>query len=119
MMSKPIDRLERNREHDAKRRKEQPWRAWYFTARWRANRIAQLRKQPLCERCFSNGEVKEATVAHHIQRHSGNPKLFWDPTNLASSCDDCHNVDEQRIERGGKARQRIGSDGWPIASGTD
>lgn len=113
-MSKPLDRLERNREYDAKRRAERPWRSWYSTARWRAMRAAQLASQPLCERCKARGVLQPATVAHHIKAHKGDEALFWDAANLSSSCADCHDVDEQRIERGGRARQTVGEDGWPI-----
>lgn len=113
-MPKPFDLRARDREHDAKRRTEQPWRRWYNTARWRTARQAQLTKQPLCERCLSRGVVKAATVVHHTEAHKGDADLFWDASKYASSCDGCHNTDEQRIERGGKARQAVGSDGWPI-----
>jgi 5-methylcytosine-specific restriction protein A len=112
-MSKPLDLRQRNREHDARRRTEQPWRAWYRTARWLALRAAQLRKQPLCERCLQRGVVCAATVVHHTIAHKGDAAIFWDHTRYASSCAPCHNRDEQRIERGGEARQVIDADGWP------
>jgi 5-methylcytosine-specific restriction protein A len=105
---------QRNREHDTRRKAENPWRAWYGTERWQAARLAQLRKEPLCQRCKDRGKVVEATVAHHKRAHKGDPELFWDPDNLASSCKPCHDIDEQRIERGGRARQMVGPDGWPI-----
>lgn len=112
-MPKPLDRIERNREHDAKRRTEHPWRAWYSTTRWQALRKAQFTKQPLCERCLSRKRIVAASVAHHVVAHKGDEHLFW-CGELASSCVDCHNIDEQRIERGGKARQAIDEDGWPL-----
>lgn len=113
-MPKPRERRERNREYDARRRKEQPWRAWYNTQRWKALRLGQLMREPLCARCQERGVIRAATVAHHKIAHKGDAVLFYDPENLASSCADCHDVDEQRIERGGKARQAVGPDGWPI-----
>lgn len=112
-MPKPLDRRLRNREHDAKRRKEQPWRAWYKTGRWRATRADQLLKQPLCERCLARGQITAATVCHHLNDDKGTiEKFFAGP--FGSSCADCHDVDEQRIERGGRARQQVGADGWPV-----
>jgi 5-methylcytosine-specific restriction protein A len=113
-LPKPLDHRLRNREHDARRRTEQPWRKWYSTARWQAVRLAHLRKQPLCERCLKRGLVVEATVVHHTTQHKGDAAIFWDATLYASSCERCHNVDEQRIERGGAARQDVGPDGWPL-----
>ncbi|MBR1230221.1 HNH endonuclease [Bradyrhizobium sp. AUGA SZCCT0176] len=113
-LPKPLERRQRNREYDTKRKAENPWRAWYGTARWQALRAAQLAKQPLCQRCASRDRIVAASVAHHTTPHKGDPVLFWDPKNLSSSCADCHDVDEQRIERGGKARQTIDDDGWPV-----
>lgn len=113
-MPKPLERRERNRESDARRKTENPWRAWYGLARWQRLREAQKRKQPICERCAERGVVTPATVAHHKVPHKGDPSLFWDHDNLASSCAPCHDIDEQRIERGGRARQDVGPDGWPI-----
>ena len=34
-MTKPLDRRLRNREHDAKRRQEKPWREFYNTQQWK------------------------------------------------------------------------------------
>lgn len=113
-MGKPLERRERNREYDARRRQQKPWRALYNTQRWKALRLGQLMREPLCKRCKERGVITAATVAHHIRAHKGDAELFFDPNNLASSCADCHDIDEQRIERGGKARQAVAPDGWPI-----
>jgi 5-methylcytosine-specific restriction protein A len=86
----------------------------YSTVAWQTLRRNQLMKEPLCARCSERGQVTAATVAHHKLPHKGDPVLFFDPNNLASSCKDCHDVDEQRVERGGRARQGIDPDGWPI-----
>jgi hypothetical protein len=32
----------------------------------------------------------------------------------AEACSDCHDIDQQRIENGGKARQQLDADGWPL-----
>lgn len=107
-------RSQASREYELRRRATKPWRKWYTTPQWQSLRANQLSKQPLCERCLSRGIVTRATVAHHIEPHKGNPTLFYNPANLASSCKSCHDIDEQRIEKGGKARQQPGPDGWPL-----
>lgn len=112
-MPKPINKRERDRDHDRRRREQKPWRALYSTARWKACRADQLQRQPLCERCMSRGIVTPATVAHHTIRHNGDEELFFNGP-LASSCSDCHDIDEQRIEHGGRPRQAVDADGWPI-----
>jgi 5-methylcytosine-specific restriction endonuclease McrA len=92
----------------------QEYRQRYGTSRWKRLRKAHRDKHPLCARCAERGVVCEATVVHHKVPHKGDPALFWDPDNLSSSCKSCHDIDEQRIERGGRARQDVGSDGWPM-----
>lgn len=108
------DELRRNREGAARRRQAEPWRKWYSTARWKRVRQAHLNEHPLCERCKGRGKLTIAEVVHHAKPHKGDADLFWDSGNFISSCANCHNVDEQRIERGGSARQAVGPDGWPL-----
>jgi 5-methylcytosine-specific restriction protein A len=112
-MKSPEQRI-RNREHDARRKANNPWRTLYDSAQWKALRRNQLMREPLCKRCKDRGTLTPATVVHHKVAHKGNVALFFDANNLASSCKNCHDVDEQRIERGGKARQAVDADGWPI-----
>ncbi len=64
--------------------------------------------------CAKRGQVTPAAVADHITAHRGNPDLFWSPANLQSLCSPCHDGDKARIEKGGKARQAVDADGWPI-----
>lgn len=60
-----------------------------------------------------DGRLVAARVADHIDPHRGDPVKFW-TGELQALCDDCHNGDKKRIEAGGKAKARIGADGWPI-----
>lgn len=106
----------RDREADARRRAEKPWRSWYKTPAWQARRDEQLAKQPLCERCLSQDRIIPATVAHHKVPHRGDRKLFFEGE-LASSCKPCHDGPEQSEERTGKPVPTIGLDGWPITTG--
>lgn len=93
--------------------KANEYRKWYLTPRWREIRARQLKTFPLCAICKSRGVVVEATVCNHAERHNGNEYKFWNgPFN--SLCGDCHDVDQQRIENGGKARPALDEDGWPI-----
>ena len=99
--------------YEARRKANQPWRAWYKTQRWRNVRAAQLRAQPMCEMCKARGVDRAAVVCNHVKRHEGDYHAFWSgPFN--SLCKACHNSDQQRIEGGGKARPMIGVDGWPL-----
>ena len=113
-MPKPLERRERNRESDTRRRQAKPWRGWYNTVRWQAKRAAQLQAEPLCQRCQAKGLVVPATIAHHITRHNGDAQLFW-YGELGSSCAPCHDTVEQAIEARG---YEVGSDadGRPVAS---
>ena len=97
------------------RRNAQPWRHWYKTQRWQNIRAAHLRAYPMCSRCRARGIDTPASVAHHAMPHHGDYAAFW-YGQLISLCSSCHNVDEQRIEGGGRARPRLDQDGWPTTS---
>lgn len=93
-----VARLQRNREHDARRRTDQAWRAWYKSARWTAIRESQLRARPTCEACERKGVLEPATVCDHVTAHKGDPDLFWWGP-FQSLCKRCHDRDKQREER--------------------
>ena len=112
-MPAPLDRKQRNREHDAKRRTEQPWRKWYKLPAWQAARRAQLQAHPLCERHLKRGQVIAATVVNHRTPHRGEWSLFIDPNNMESVCAPCHDRDIQSEERLGYSDE-IGPDGLPV-----
>ena len=99
-------------DHTARLRAE-PYRRWYWTARWKRLRAAHLRAEPCCRMCAERKRVTAGTIVDHIQPHKGNEALMWDPTNLQTLCDDCHQSDKRRIENSGIPRVQIGVDGWP------
>jgi 5-methylcytosine-specific restriction protein A len=105
---------ERDRQHDAARREQQPWRKWYKWARWLRLREHQLQKQWRCERCLERSPelLVPATEVHHKQPHRGDERLFFDPDNLASSCKPCHDRVEQGVEARGYDTS-VGDDGLP------
>jgi 5-methylcytosine-specific restriction enzyme A len=79
------------------------YRHLYKTAAWLAARAAQLRKQPLCERCLVRGLTVAATIVNHRIPHKGDWRLFIDPDNHESACKPCHDGLIQREERRGYA----------------
>jgi hypothetical protein len=100
--------------YDAKRSAEKPWRKWYGWVRWKHRRADQFAREPLCQRCKAKGLIVIATVAHHVDRHNGDPELFWNGE-LRSSCAPCHDIIEQAIEARG---YEVGCDnkGRPVAA---
>lgn len=85
-------------------------RAPYNTARWQRLRKEQLRKEPLCAMCLPR--CVAATICDHVQPHKGDLNKFWTGP-FQSLCKPHHDSDKQRIEKGGKPKQRIAADGWP------
>ena len=83
---------------------------WYTSRPWRAKRAAQLRAEPLCRMCKSEGRVVEATIADHIEPHRGDRVAFWN-NELQSLCGPCHSSRKQRMEQG---QVVIGETGWPL-----
>jgi len=96
----------------------QAYRKWYKTYRWQQRRKRQLDANPLCANCLKHGRTTAATVADHIEPHKGDYEKFWNGP-LQSLCDAlpwrCHSSIKQSQERGTRARQPIGTDGWPMA----
>jgi hypothetical protein len=84
----------------------QPWRKWYWTARWRNIAREQFEKEPLCRKCLAQGALTPATVCDHVKQHHGDPDLFWNGERQ-SLCDTHHSSTKQREEKRGYA---IGSD---------
>jgi len=64
-------------------------RTAYATQRWRNPRKDHLSGTPLCARC---NRLTAAAIVHHITpiRAGGDP---WDPANLESLCQSCHNAE--------------------------
>lgn len=67
-------------------------RRLYRTERWRTLRLQVLAEEPVCQVCLLSGSVTAATVVDHIERHHGDPVMFWSRSNLQSLCDGCHGV---------------------------
>lgn len=120
-MTKPTieaQRKARNREHDAKRREAQPWRALYDTRTWQQIRLAHFREHPFCEMCkpllvTGEGKTFKGLICDHIRPHRGDPALFFDRSNLQTLCKPHHDSTKQAEEKGRK-RVQIGPDGWPV-----
>lgn len=99
--------------HDAKRRVEQPWRAWYKKPLWKRKRRRQLAAEPTCRmHRLELGQIVPATVADHVEPHRGDFDLFWNGE-LQSLCADCHDRRKQADERAGFSAL-VDEDGWPV-----
>lgn len=84
-----------------RKRDEQPWRAWYKTARWQRLRMWVLRRdlfmcqRPGCGRIEPNTAL---LVADHREPHRGDEALFWSADNLWCLCKPCHDGWKARLE---------------------
>ncbi len=65
-----------------RRLQDEPGRAWYQTARWKALRKLVLSEEPLCRISLAKGQVVPATEVDHIEPHRGSEALFWSRENL-------------------------------------
>jgi hypothetical protein len=68
--------------------------ALYQTREWRALREAVLALHPFCEcaRCVTERRRERATVVHHVRRHGGDVRAFFDPSNLIALSKPCHSA---------------------------
>jgi len=91
---------ERDRAHDRKRAKEQPWRTWYNTPEWRAVRAIVLTRDPACVMCLVLGKVTPSTHVDHKDKDKKKDRgYFFNPLNCQGLCATCHNSTKQRLER--------------------
>lgn len=61
-----------------------------YGGRWQRESKRFFREHPMCNICFQNGIITEATVVDHIKPHRGDQKLFWDRGNWQALCKSCH-----------------------------
>jgi hypothetical protein len=93
---------ERDRIHDRKRAKEQPWRTWYNTPEWRAVRAIVLTRDPACVMCLARGRVEPSRVADHKEKDKKYDRAyFFNPLSCQGLCFTCHNSAKQRQEKTG------------------
>ena len=89
------------------------WRAKPHGLRWRT----LLRDGFTCRMCGKLGNPDASNLhVDHITQHGGDRKRFYDPRNLQTLCDGCHNSAKQSAEKGGEGKRKptIGLDGWPM-----
>lgn len=78
--------------------------------RWLAIRKHQLSEHPMCERCHEKGLLTPATCVHHIVPVESGGTMFgmaalcYNPANLLSLCQKCHN--ELHTELGSRSKQK-------------
>ncbi|UWQ77366.1 HNH endonuclease [Leisingera sp. M658] len=100
----PSTEAQRSQQRDV----EQPWRAWYKTARWQKLRLKILirdgwRCQETGERLSGKYPSQNSPVVDHKRPHRGDPDLFWDERNLQSVSKSYHDGVKQSIEKRGMA----------------
>jgi len=64
--------------------------AWHNLQRWHRLRADVLRAEPFCRSCRAQGRKCLTVDVDHIQKHEGNPDLFWNRANLQGLCRSCH-----------------------------
>ena len=76
----------------------------YDTQRWKRERAAFLRRNPLCRMCEAIGLTSLARAVDHVEPHRGNETLFWNQDNWQPICLTCHSAAKQAQERTGQIR---------------
>ena len=75
-----------------------------YGRRWRKARQQFLYENPLCVMCRQDGKTEAALEVDHIQKHDGNPLLFWDESNWQGLCRPHHRSYKATMERSGKVK---------------
>jgi 5-methylcytosine-specific restriction protein A len=83
-----------------------------YGTEWNKLRLRILeRDKYLCQSCLRTGRVTAANIVDHIK-----PKAQGgtdDEENLEAICRPCHD-DKTVRDSGGRPKQAIGADGWPV-----
>ncbi len=66
------------------------------SVRWQNLRFSVLSEKPICEICGKTG----ACEAHHIIEAHIDPDLFFERSNLAAVCEECHKKVHAAYRRG-------------------
>lgn len=90
----------RNRKRDS----ENAWRGWYKTPRWKVLRLKVIKRDKwICQQTgallIGKHPAPNSPVVDHIRPHRGDPKLFWDETNLQTVSKAYHDSVKQALER--------------------
>lgn len=80
-------------------KRDEPWRRWYKTARWRQLRWEVLTRDGFRCQMAGCGVMAPEMVCDHVRPHRGDERLFWDVTNLQALCKPCHDGRKQREEQ--------------------
>lgn len=91
--------------------RNEPWRKWYGSKRWKSVARDQLNRFPVCRMCHEEGIVSSANTVDHVIPHRGDEVKFWFGE-LQSLCPRCHSSAKQREESG--SVQQLDEEGWPL-----
>ena len=89
----------------------------YNTNRWHKLRAGKLMQSPLCEVCLSKGVITPAFHIHHIDsfmNYEGmkRKEVAYNPDNLMSICEQCHNKLHNQIQRLCGAQSAVPATDW-------
>ena len=85
----------------------------YETAKWERVRKSILRRDGyMCQECKRYGKRREGNHVHHIFPVEHYPELAWEPKNMITLCQNCHNAMHDRdthelSKKGEQLRERI------------
>lgn len=90
----------------------EPWRAWYKSARWQRLKVrVHNRDGYVCQRsgvvCSGKGNDWNAPVANHKVPHRGDPVLFWDESNIETVTKRVHDSIIQKEEAAARTRGEV------------
>ena len=75
-------------------------RKFYKSARWHSLRESIMRRDGyMCRECRRFGKCTEGTNVHHILPREQFPQYQYDPRNLITLCNRCHDAMHYRADR--------------------
>lgn len=93
--NKEYNAVLRNPEHDAV----------YRDSRWnKVKPIVHRRDNGLCRQCFELQKYQASQLVHHIVEPEDDLSLAYEPSNLISLCESCHQKIHKEYRAGRKAQ---------------
>jgi predicted HNH restriction endonuclease len=71
---------------------------FYLSKRWEHLRARVMRRDGYkCRECIRFGKSREGTMVHHAIPREDFPELQWEPWNLVTLCNQCHDRMHLRV----------------------
>ncbi len=97
MAEKKVEKKNKSNEKKSKsERYAVKYSSFYSSKDWRALRDYKRELNPLCEKCYAKGIIKDTEEIHHMVSIEADMSKALELDNLISLCKSCHDSEHER-----------------------